>query len=65
VETDTTALQLETSAAALELKIDATTLELEPSAAALELKIDAVALDLKMETDVLQGLSKQESYLAY
>jgi hypothetical protein len=67
---DTTAPQLETSAAALELEMDAATLELEMDAVGLELEMNAPALkletslDLEMETEVPQGLSKQERYSA-
>jgi hypothetical protein len=70
VETDTATLQLETSAVTLELETDAADLELETDAAGLELEMNAptlkmeTTLDLKMETDVPQGLSKQERYLA-
>jgi hypothetical protein len=59
VETDTTALQFETSAAALELETDVATLELDPNAAALKLETYVGTLDLEMEIDVPQGLSKQ------
>jgi hypothetical protein len=53
VETDATALQLETSVADLELEMDTIALELETYAASLEL-----------EADVPQETSKQERYLA-
>jgi hypothetical protein len=64
VETDMAVLQLETSAAALELETDVAALELEPNTVALKLETDAAALDLEMETDVPQGLLKQERYSA-
>jgi hypothetical protein len=64
VETDVTALQLETSAADLDLKIDATTLELETDVIGLELEIEPAALDLETEIDVPQETSKQERYSA-
>jgi hypothetical protein len=60
VENDEAALQLETFATALELETYAAALELEPNTAALELEIDIAALDLEMETDMPQGLLKQE-----
>jgi hypothetical protein len=53
---------LETSATALELETDAAALALESNTAALELETDATPLELEMETDVPQGLSKQERY---
>jgi hypothetical protein len=58
---DTAAPQLETSAVALELEMDAAGLELEMNAPALKLES---SLDLEMETEVPQGLSKQERYSA-
>jgi hypothetical protein len=70
VETDVASIQLETSAATLELETDAAALELETDATGLELEMNApalqleIALDLEMETDVPQGISKQERYSA-
>jgi hypothetical protein len=48
-------------AATLELEMDAAGLELEMNAPALKLE---TSLDLEMETEVPQGLSKQERYSA-
>jgi hypothetical protein len=53
VETDATALQLDTSVADLKLEMDTTVLELEADMAGL-----------KLETDVPQETSKQERYWA-
>jgi hypothetical protein len=70
VETDATALQLESSMASLELVTSVAGLELETDAAGLELEMNATALeletilDLEIETDVPSGLSKQEMYSA-
>jgi hypothetical protein len=64
LETPTTALELEMNVAGLKLDTSTTGLELETNIAALELATDTTALDLEMETDMPQGLSKQESYLA-
>jgi hypothetical protein len=68
VEFDQGALQLETSRVALKLEMNVASLELETNAVGLELETNAptleleTALDLEMETDVPQGLSKQEMY---
>jgi hypothetical protein len=52
VETDVTALQLETYVADLELEMDRTTLEFLIDVAGLELETYPDALDLEMKTDM-------------